>query len=144
MEITEADGFLWRLTEFHGEPRTKRRFFLGSRCVLSMQRDDDHGFVLGLQRDFFGAEKDGGPPRAQVYKDQIREVLEDCDLVDLGLEGDPYTWHNNSHTSKEYIHEKLDQAVASGEWAARFNFYPVRNGESRHSDHRPMIVTQKQ
>jgi len=44
-------------------------------------------------------EKDGGPPRAQGCMDRFKEALEDYELMDLGFEGDPFTWRNNSHTS---------------------------------------------
>jgi hypothetical protein len=48
--------------------------------------------------------------------DCFKEALEDCELMDLGFEGDPFTWWNNSHTSDGYIRETLDRAVACGAW----------------------------
>lgn len=73
--------------------------------------------------------------------DKFREVLEECSLEDLGFSGDMFTWRNNSHTSLQYIKERLDRAVADGEWRTRFPDFRVRNGEPQHSDHRPVIVT---
>ena len=68
------------------------------------------------------------------------EALEECDLADLGFEGDPFTWRNNSHTSSLYVRERLDRAVANKDWTTRFPLYHTINGEPRHSDHRPVIV----
>jgi hypothetical protein len=72
--------------------------------------------------------------------DQFKEALEECGLSDLGYTGDPFTWRNNNHSSDQYIHKRLDRAVADGLWRARFLAFKVNNGDPRHSDHRPMIV----
>lgn len=72
--------------------------------------------------------------------DKFRLALEDCLLDDLGYSGETFTWRNNSHTSDNYIRERLDRAVADVEWRTRFPNVGVRNGEPRHSDHRLVIV----
>lgn len=41
----------------------------------------------------------------------------------------------------DYIQERLDRAVANDMWMGRFPGYQVINGDPRHSDHRPAIVT---
>lgn len=78
--------------------------------------------------------------RSQACIDCFREALEDCELSDLGFEGDPFTWRNNGHTAASYIRERIDRAIANEEWTAHFPQYQVINGEPRHSDHRPVIV----
>lgn len=72
--------------------------------------------------------------------DRFKEALEECGLSDLGFTGDPFTWRNNSHTSEQYIRERLDRAVADGNWRARFPAFKVTNRDPRHSDHRPVIL----
>jgi hypothetical protein len=72
--------------------------------------------------------------------DNFKQALEDCDLDDLGFNGDASTWRNHSHTADRYVRERLDRAVATPAWRTRFPLYKVRNGDPRHSDHRPVII----
>jgi hypothetical protein len=89
-------------------------------------------------------EKEGGQPKSQASMDKFREALEDCQLDDLGFSGDMFTSRNNNHTSEHYIRERLDRAVADVEWCTRFPTFKVRNGDPRHSDHRPVIVSMEE
>lgn len=59
----------------------------------------------------------------------------------MGFTGDNFTWWNNSHTGDDYIREQLDKAVADAAWCSCFPSVRVKNGDPRHSDHRPVIVT---
>jgi len=73
--------------------------------------------------------------------DRFRQALEDCLLEDLGFSGDPFTWRRSSHTCAHYVRERLDRAVADVEWRTHFPNFTLRNGDPRHSDHRPVILT---
>jgi hypothetical protein len=44
-------------------------------------------------------EKEGGVLRPQSQMDHFRDAIVDCDLQDLGFEGDVYAWRNNNHTT---------------------------------------------
>ena len=44
----------------------------------------------------------------------------DCDLQDLGFEGDVYTWRNNHHRAQGYVRERLDRALANMDWLIKF------------------------
>lgn len=73
--------------------------------------------------------------------DRFKGALEECELMDLGFTGDPFTWRNNNHRSERYIRERLDRAVANAERRAHFCDVRVKNGNHYHSDHRPVVIT---
>ena len=72
--------------------------------------------------------------------DKFRDALDFCNLQDLDFEGDCFTWRNNNYRVEGYIRERLDRAVASPSWRARFPNYKVINGDAYHSDHRAIHV----
>jgi hypothetical protein len=88
----------------------------------------------------FSFEKQGGAPRPQSQMNNFRNALDFCNLQDLGFEGDIFTWRNNKFCVDGYIRERLDRAVASPTWRARFPGFKVIHGDPEHSDHRPVLV----
>jgi len=141
-DVVEEDGFVWRFTGFYGEPRTERKE-VSWRALRALNAARRHPWLCmgDFNEILVGHEKEGGVARPQICMDRFREVLEECSLDDLGFAGDPFTWRNHSHTDAHYIRERLDRAVADAAWRTRFPNFLVRNGDPRHSDHRPVIVT---
>jgi len=139
--IIEEDGFEWRLTGVYGESRSDEK-----EKTWELLRDLKSRFRLpwlcygDFNEILFNHEKEGGPPRAESSMEKFRSALEDCDLHDLGFVGDAFTWRNHHHMASSYTKERLDRAVANGEWRARFPLVRVLNGDPRHSDHRPIVV----
>lgn len=86
-------------------------------------------------------EKEGGVQRPQGYMDRFMQALEACELHDLGFEGDVFTWRNKETKGDTHIRERLDRAVANFEWLERFPLVHVKNGDTYHSDHRPVVIT---
>jgi hypothetical protein len=82
----------------------------------------------------FSWEKEGGAPRSLQCMKRFQDCLSDCCLEDLGYIGDIFTWRRGS------LRERLDRAVANGEWNNRFPLCRVENGEMTKSDHRPVTV----
>jgi hypothetical protein len=117
------DGFLWRFTGFYGEPEGENKS-LSWRALRTLHAARRRPWLCmgDFNEVLLSCEKEGGVPRSQACLDRFWEALEACDLADLGFEGDPLMWRNNSHTSERHIRERLDRAVANAEWTSRFPF----------------------
>lgn len=76
----------------------------------------------------------------QCYMDNFCQTHEECGVEDVGFEGDRFTCQNNSHTMEGYIQERLDRAVANSEWQELFSNVRVINDDTRHLDHRHLLV----
>jgi hypothetical protein len=60
-------------------------------------------------------EKQGGRDINNNHAALFHEVLNDCNLQDLGYHGDMFTWSNNQETT-HHIKERLDRFCASSSW----------------------------
>jgi hypothetical protein len=69
----------------------------------------------------------------------FREALNDCDLVDLGFVGLPYTY-DNGRGGDANVKVCLDRAVADTNWRDLFAEATVHHLVSSRSDHCPLLV----
>ncbi|KAA3451689.1 reverse transcriptase [Gossypium australe] len=69
----------------------------------------------------------------------FREVLEDCEMIDLGFSGQWYTWERGRLVSNN-IRERLDRGVANLEWWDPFPGYVVSHLQHSFSNHCPIVV----
>jgi len=84
-------------------------------------------------------DKRGGSPKPQGWIDNFARVVHDCDLVDLGFTGYPFTWSNN-RSGDHNIQERLDRFLANTPWLTLFPWNRVRHLPKRQSNHLPIIV----
>lgn len=142
VDVKEDDGFEWRFTRVYGEAQGDLKYRTWQHLRgLHVQPAKPWLCAGDFNKILLSHEKEGGRPRSQVCMDRFRETLEHCQLYDLGFEGDVFTWRNHNHVAADYIRERLDRAVANDLWMLRFPNYRVINGDPRHSDHRPVIIT---
>uniref|UniRef100_A0A803NM17 peptidylprolyl isomerase n=1 Tax=Cannabis sativa TaxID=3483 RepID=A0A803NM17_CANSA len=74
-----------------------------------------------------------------VYSDSKRKGL-GCGLVDLSLEGYPFTWEKGKGSS-HWVEERLDKALVSHSWLQLFPLEKLYNVEISTSDHCPILLT---
>ena len=65
------------------------------------------------------------------------DALVDCNLFDMGYEGDMFTWQRGK------IRERLDRGVSNASWNDLFPKARLKNGEMTKSDHLLLIVDMK-
>lgn len=67
-------------------------------------------------------------------------TMQDTRLVDMGFNGQPFTWCNNREGSHR-IREWLDRAVANAAWIDKFPSLVVLHKLMIGSDHCPVVIT---
>jgi hypothetical protein len=72
----------------------------------------------------------------------FRNIIGDCDLTDIRLEGHLFTWIKSRGTS-HVIEERLDRAMANTEWLSLFPNVRLLNLLTSHSDHNPILLHSK-
>ena len=78
-------------------------------------------------------------PAPPCQLDAFCAALEQCNLVDLGFIGYPFTW-NNRRPGAANTKEWLDRAVANQVWRTKFPKTTVTHIVSHSSDHLPLIL----
>ena len=87
-----------------------------------------------------GSEKDGGAIRRERYINALREVVDVCELRDLGFRGSPYTWQRGNDPAM-VIRERLDRFLASDDWCNIYVHSLVRHYPIYKSDHAPILLS---
>jgi hypothetical protein len=123
VDITENDGFKWRLRGIYGEPMVEKREETWRLLrTLHLQEKLPWVCIGDFMRSFIVLKKQGGVPNPQIQLERFRNALNFCNLNDLGFEGDVFTWQTNNFHVEGYIRERLNRAVANPEWCARFSW----------------------
>ncbi|XP_058764159.1 uncharacterized protein LOC131637577 [Vicia villosa] len=68
-----------------------------------------------------------------------QEVVAECDLMDVPLEGYPFTWIK-SRGAAHMIEERLDMSLADPGWLHLFPVAKLTNLVATHSDHSPILL----
>ena len=84
-------------------------------------------------------EKQGSRPKSLQLMQEFRTTLLCCGLVDLGFQGNQYTW-NNGCPKDAFVRERLDRACASAEWRELFPHVKVSHLQASYSDHIPILI----
>ncbi|XP_075665198.1 uncharacterized protein LOC142634829 [Castanea sativa] len=130
----------WRLTGFYGEPNTHKRHESWTKLRGLKSKNTSPWLCV---RDFneitLQSEKVGGRPRPHSQMQPFRDVLDDCNFIDLGYVGFPYTWHK--HFADYTIFERLDRGLATADWFTMFPGTKIHHLDVTTSDHKPLWIT---
>ncbi|KAK2445306.1 hypothetical protein QL285_016251 [Trifolium repens] len=68
----------------------------------------------------------------------FRQVVQDCMLIDLPMEGHPFTW-TKGRRALNPTEERLDRALATQSWLDEFPQFKFINATADRSDHTPIL-----
>ena len=71
--------------------------------------------------------------------EEFQSVLLHCGLIDLGYDGNRFTWRNG-RGSDAYVQERLDHACATTEWRDIFPNNKLYHLQVAYSDHDPIML----
>jgi len=133
------EGQSWTFTGFYGHP--DRALSEESWKLLTHLRNNSSSAWMCI-RDFNEIvnhqEKVGGAVRNEAQMEKFWDTLIGCNLGDLGYRGSKYTWWNKRDSV--FVKERLDRAVATLDWCAKFPNSIVEVFPATTSDHSPLYV----
>ncbi|PKI40425.1 hypothetical protein CRG98_039181 [Punica granatum] len=94
--------------------------------------------VLGDFDEIAAIEEQSGASLANPIKClKFREVLDSCNLLDLGSTGPRFAWIGSRSGSYNRVFKRLDRAVRTSNWRICFSDAVVRVLPGVKSDHHP-------
>ena len=84
-------------------------------------------------------EKLGSVPRPHNQMQLFREVIDECGFLDLGFEGQKYTWSRHFENGSS-IWERLDRCLVTSSWFLSFPGSKVYHLRCDSSVHIPLFI----
>ncbi|KAF7835740.1 ribonuclease H [Senna tora] len=129
----------WAVTSVYGSPNPASRGLLWDHLRSLKPLIKVPWLVLGdFNEILLPSEVSGGSFYAR-RADNFSKVLEDCELMDLGAKGSPFTWRRNTRSNTK-VAKRLDRALSNIDWRTSFPEATVMNLYSAYSDHNPVGV----
>lgn len=140
MEVTDDALGDWRLTKFYGFPeRGRRRESWDLMQRLAALSPLPWCIIGDFNNLLSNDDKRGGVPYPSWFKDGFRRSIEDCGLVEVSLDGHPFTWAKN-HGSYGWVELHLDRAFTTPNWGHLFPQAALKNLLTTVSDHSPICL----
>lgn len=70
---------------------------------------------------------------------KFAQVLEQCDLIDLGAKGHQFTWYRKAE-GVHSVSKQLDRALGDCDWRTKFPDAFIENLFRHHSNHSPLLL----
>ncbi|XP_023871998.2 uncharacterized protein LOC111984613 [Quercus suber] len=139
--VNQNDGSQkWRFTGFYGNPDTSRR---EESWVLLKRLSSNNSLPWVCAGDFnelmHSGEKEGGRSRPVQQMANFCEAINSCQLRDLGYIGQDFTWSRRLG-NRGWVRERLDRALVSSGWAAKFPKKRLYHKANSSSDHCMLLL----
>ena len=130
----------WRFTGFYGEPETHRRNEACSKLRSLKGRMNIPWICSGDFNEIVRQEeKWGGAPRDHNQMQLCRDVINECQFMDLGYVGPKFTWAKH-YVDGHSIRTRLDQCMATNSWFQKFPGTRVHHLNCMSLDHSPLLI----
>lgn len=131
---------VWRFTGIYGFPEESQKLktwdllrLLGPLSSLSWLCACDFNEIL------YNSEKKGGLPKTLSQLQAFQDVVDCCNLQDMGFEGYPFTWSNGREGGAN-VQLKLDSAFSTESLLLKFPFFKLIHGCRNGSDQFPLFI----
>ncbi|XP_021728759.1 uncharacterized protein LOC110695841 [Chenopodium quinoa] len=139
----KKNDLVWRFVGLYGWPKEEERYktwnlikFLCEETTVPIIFGGDFNEILSC------GEKEGGVERVRKEMEGFQNVVNDCELRDLGFNGSWYTWERGK-TMDTRVRERLDQFLASLSWTYLFSNFGVEHLVRYNSDHATILLKSK-
>ncbi|CAN0888737.1 Transposon TX1 uncharacterized 149 kDa protein [Linum grandiflorum] len=139
-EVINGASGTFRLTGFYGFPERERR-----PASWDLLRSLGRGVnlpwcIIGDFNDILHQhEQKGRHERPQPLIDGFRMAVAECNLVDVTLDGYPFTW-SRAKGKAHGVESRLDRAMVNPEWILKYPGGTLRNVIAPVSDHSPILL----
>jgi exonuclease III len=139
--MSDNNSSNWRATDIYGFPQQDKKVMTCELINnLKLANCHDQWLVFGdFNLIMHPSEKQGGRDNNHNIINLALDMLNDCNLVDLGYHGTPFTWTNNQETG-DNIKERIDRFCATTSWISRFPRFTNYHLMSYTSDHNPILL----
>lgn len=136
VEVKVTNSSSWYLTIVYGSPHYTPRQSLWDDLQSIHLNINGPWAIIG---DFNAILKDherAGPPlvRPLPRENGIHNTLDRCNLLDLGFNGNPFTWERLP------TRKRLDRAISNLDWRLRFEQANIFHLPKFKSDHTPLLL----
>ncbi|CAJ2628079.1 unnamed protein product [Trifolium pratense] len=143
VEVEDNMNGNWRFTGFYGFPGSGRRRDSWNFLRQLSQSSNLPWCILGDFNDILlPSEKKGRNDRAPWLINGFRSAVLDSGLVDIHMEGYPFTWFKSLGTFRA-VEERLDRALANDAWFQKFPTAILENLPAPASDHYPILLVRE-
>ncbi|CAO2207064.1 unnamed protein product [Urochloa humidicola] len=130
----------FRITFVYGEPRPENRHRMWDALRRLRTASELPWMVVGdFNEAMWGFEHFSATARPERQMANFRDVLNACELMDLGFVGLPFTY-DNGRSGAANVKVRLDHAVADTGWRDLFPDATVHHLVSSRSDHCPLFL----
>ncbi|GAA0183199.1 hypothetical protein LIER_30659 [Lithospermum erythrorhizon] len=139
--VEEDDNNPWRFVGFYGLHEVKYRCLSWELLKFINNNSDLPTIFLGDFNEVLDVLEQSSTrrqrPSCQVKS--LKNVVEDCKLMDIGFFGYPFTWCNN-FLSPYSTRARLDTRLVDKRWKLMFPKVEIIHLTSNHSDHLALLL----